>query len=180
MCRRLGVSRKTGYKWCRRFAADGEAGLRDQPRRTRRRGHQTSARMEQWVLTLRRKHPTWSPRKLQRRLHDLGRKALPALSTFARILRRTGCIDPLASRQHRPMQRFSRAVPHELWPVNFKGHFALSGGGRCHPSAVLDDCSRYSLGLQARADEQTATVQQRLARIIGVYGLREGKRAATR
>jgi transposase InsO family protein len=174
LCRRFGVSRKTGYKWRARFAAAGEAGLREKPRRPQRRGNQTAARMEQCVLALRRQHPTWGPRKLQRRLHDLGRTALPALSTFARILRRTGCIDPLASRQHHPVQRFSRAAPNELWQMDFKGHFALTRGGRCHPFTVLDDCSRYALGLQACADEQTATVQQRLEWIFGLYGLPEG------
>jgi transposase-like protein len=32
VCRRYGISRKTFYKWKKRYAAQGEAGLRDQHR----------------------------------------------------------------------------------------------------------------------------------------------------
>jgi hypothetical protein len=48
--------------------------------------------MEKAVVSLRKLHPTWGPHKLHRRLLDLGRQSLPAVSTFARILRREGCI----------------------------------------------------------------------------------------
>ena len=29
LCRRFGISRSTGYKWLRRYRAEGKAGLRD-------------------------------------------------------------------------------------------------------------------------------------------------------
>jgi integrase-like protein len=56
--------------------------------------------------------------------------------------------------------------------MDFKGHFATSRE-RCHPLTVLDDHSRYSLGLEACADERGATVQQRLTGIFRRYGLPE-------
>jgi transposase InsO family protein len=174
LCRRFGISRKTGYKWRARFVARGAAGLQDQPRAARRRDNQTPRRTEQAVLALRSKHPTWGPRKLRRRLQDLGRKRLPAVSTCARILHRNDRIDPAATSQHQPFRRFNRATPNELWQMDFKGHFPLTAGGRCHPLTVIDDCSRYALGLQACADERTATVQPRLARLFTLYGLPEG------
>ena len=52
-----------------------------------------------------------------------------------------------------PYRRFERAAPNELWQMDFKGHFA-AGRGRCHPLTVLDDHSRYSLGLEACGNEQ--------------------------
>lgn len=175
LCRRFGVSRKTGYKWRQRFGAHGVGALVDQPRAPGRVVHQTPARTEARVLALRRKHPTWGPRKLHRRLLDLGHAVatLPAVSTFGRILHRAGCITPAASAQHHPGQRFSRPEPNQLWQMDFKGHFALQRQGRCHPLTVLDDCSRFSVGLQACADEQTLTVQSRLQRIFTIYGLPE-------
>ena len=57
--------------------------------------------------------------------------------------------------------------------MDFKGHIALAGGGRCHPLTVLDDHSRYSLGLEACADEQASTVQARLQTTFRRYGLPE-------
>jgi transposase InsO family protein len=175
LCRRFGISRKTGYKWRQRFAAAGSSALVDRARTRSRVVHQTAASTEAKVLALRRKHPTWGPRKLHRRLLDLGHpaSALPAVSTFGRILQRAGCIDPHSCAQHQPGQRFSRPEPNQLWQMDFKGHFALQRSGRCHPLTVLDDCSRFSVGLQACADEQTPTVQSRLQRIFAVYGLPE-------
>jgi transposase InsO family protein len=110
---------------------------------------------------------------LHRRLLDLGRQSLPAVSTFARILRREGCIAVADQLARKPCQHFSRAEPNELWQMDFKGHFPLQREGRCHPLTVLDDCSRYLLGLQACADEQSLTVQARLERIFSDHGLPE-------
>jgi len=33
--------------------------------------------------------------------------------------------------------------------MDFKGHFTMSRGGRCHLLTMLDDHSRYSIGLWA-------------------------------
>jgi hypothetical protein len=57
-----------------------------------------------------------------------------------------------------------------MWQMDFKGHFATEEG-RCHPLTVLDDHSRYCVGLQACADEQGTTVQNRLTSIFRRYGL---------
>ncbi len=54
--------------------------------------------------------------------------------------------------------------------MDFKGHFATETA-RCHALTVLDDHSRFALGVQACADERAQTVQQRLSSIFRVYGL---------
>ena len=52
------------------------------------------------------------------------------------------------------------------------GGFGLTQG-RCHPLTVLDDHSRFALGLQACADELGKTVRERLTAIFRRYGLPE-------
>jgi transposase len=42
LCQRFGVSRKTGYKWLRRFKDEGLDGLADQPRAPKRCPHKTT------------------------------------------------------------------------------------------------------------------------------------------
>ena len=32
-----------------------------------------------------------------------------------------------------------------MWQVDFKGHFKLSSGERCHPLNAVDDCSRCAV-----------------------------------
>jgi AhpD family alkylhydroperoxidase len=46
--------------------------------------------------------------------------------------------------------------------MDFKGHFPMTRGGRCHALTVLDDHSRYSIGLRACDNERTETVQREL------------------
>jgi len=140
----------------------GTVALADRSRRPQRSPRRTPAPVQRAVLGLRSQHPAWGPRKLRRRLADLGRTDLPAPSTVAAILRREGCIGHDAAAGHRPCQRFERATPNELWQMDFKGHFALGRGGRCHPLTVLDDHSRFLVGLQACTDERGDTVRARL------------------
>ncbi len=55
--------------------------------------------------------------------------------------------------------------------MDFKGHFALADGSVCHPLTVLDDHSRFLLGLRACADERRETVQPQLTTLFRTYGL---------
>ena len=173
LCRCYGISRKTGYKWLGRYQTGGTVALADRSRRPQRSPRRTPAPVQRAVLGLRSQHPAWGPRKLRRRLADLGRTDLPAPSTVAAILRREGCIGHDAAAGHRPCQRFERATPNELWQMDFKGHFALGRGGRCHPLTVLDDHSRFLVGLQACTDERGDTVRARLITLFRRYGLPE-------
>src|SRR5437588_670542 len=83
---------------------------------------------------------------------------------------RYGRIDPVEAAQHQPWQRFEREAPNELWQMDFKGHFPLLVG-RCHPFTVLDDHSRFCLGLEACANERGETVRGQLVAIFRRYGL---------
>jgi transposase InsO family protein len=133
---------------------------------------QTPASTQQLVLKLRAVHPVWGGRKLRRRLQDLGHRPLPSASTITEILRRHGQIDSAEADKHRAWQRFEHDAPNRLWQMDFKGHFALEQG-RCHPLTVLDDHSRFSLGLEACGDEREATVKQRLTALFRRYGMPE-------
>jgi transposase InsO family protein len=58
--------------------------------------------------------------------------------------------------------------------MDFKGYFALQAGGYCHPLTVLDDHSRFLVGLKACPDETHTTVQSQLTAVFEQYGLPEG------
>ena len=172
LCRRFGISPTTGYKWLERFRADGEAGLADLPRRPHHSPGRTRPEIEEMVLKVRDAHPAWGGRKLRAWLSARGNAPLPSPSTITAILGRHGRIDPAEGAKHRAWQRFERPEPNQLWQMDFKGHFALMES-RCHPLTVLDDHSRFSLGLEACSDETTETVRQRLTDIFRCYGLPE-------
>ena len=177
LCRRFGVSRKCGYKWLGRFAAGGAGALADRSRRPRRSPRRSSEAVELAVAAARQEHPAWGPRKLRRLLSDqvageAGASAarLPSPSTIGRILLRGGLIDPAESGKHRAFVRFEKEHPNELWQMDFKGHVPMSSGGRCHPLTVLDDHSRFAVGVVACGDERTGTVRSSLVKLFERYG----------
>lgn len=169
LCRRFGISRKTGYKWLSRFEA-GES-CQDRSRRPQRFREPTSAAMEGLVLELRDRHPAWGGRKLRRRLLDLGQSAVPSASTITSILHRHGRIAPEESQKRGPWKRFERAAPNELWQMDFKGDFPTADGRRCYPLTITDDHSRYALEVRACLNQQWTTVQDALRGVFRRYGL---------
>lgn len=169
LCRRFGIHPDTGYKWLERWTYDG--GLADRSRRPHASPGRTEAAIEQRILSLRDAHPAWGARKLARCLEHEGIEA-PACSTVHAVLRRHGRIEPAVGGKSAHL-RFEKPAPNLLWQMDFKGHFGLVDGSRCHPLTVVDDHSRYDLCLHACANEQGATVQNRLQHTFCRYGLPE-------
>lgn len=169
-CRRFGISRPTGYLWWERYQAAGDAGLAEQSRRPHRSPARTAPEMECRVLAVRDQHPTWGGRKIRARLGGPDEPGVPSASTITEILRRHDRLDPDRTYAHGPWQRFAHPQPNDLWQLDFKGHFPLAHG-RCHPLTVLDDSSRYVLGLFACANEQERTVRAHLTHLFQRYGL---------
>ena len=171
LCQRIGVSRKTGYKWLRRYLEGGDQGLHDLSKRPQHSPNRTSQEVEQRVVDLRREYPNKGSHVLARMLRDRGYERVPSKSTITAILRRHGLIEPSESAKHERYKRFEHAEPNDLWQMDFKGHIPMSRGGRCHPLTVLDDHSRFSLGVRACRDERGQTVQNHLTSIFVHYGM---------
>src|SRR5688500_4550442 len=167
LCARYGISRKTGYKWLER-AASGDRDLADRSRRPHASPVQTPPAMEARILELRAAHPRWGGRKLHHRLVATGVADVPAPSTITAILRRHGLLTP--EPVTRAFRRFEHPAPNELWQMDFMGHRPLDRG-RVHPWTLLDDHSRFALGLAACANEQHPTVKAHLTAAFRRYGL---------
>lgn len=180
LCARFAVSRKTGYKWLRRFEETGLEGLADQSRAPKRSPHQTDAEVEDLLLACRKQHPRWGPRKL---LAYLARRhpqlALPASSTAGAILKRHGLIKP---RRRRRTTRHPGAVPllttapNQIWTADYKGEFKTLDGIYCYPLTVADAHSRYVLGCQALLSTKQQTAFGQFERLFKHYGLPEAIR----
>jgi transposase InsO family protein len=169
LCRRFGISSRTAYKWLKRHAQEGETGLKDRSKRPNHQPTQTSPEMEAKVVSL-RDETGWGGRKIARVLRDQGWKEVPHANTVTDILRRAGKLQPAEQALHQPFHRFERSQPNELWQMDFKGHFATLSG-RCHPLTILDDHSRFCLGLKACSNETAETVKKHLMLIFRLYGL---------
>jgi transposase InsO family protein len=157
LCKDFGISRTAGYKWLARFKASGsifEAAM-ELSRRPHHSPTKTSRAQEQRVVKLRNQEG-WGARKVQEYLHKDGLD-LPS-ATIHRIIKREGLLVPKEC--HRPaVNRFEREAPNELWQIDFKGPFKTSWG-RCHPLSILDDHSRYAVGLRALPYERAEEVRR--------------------
>lgn len=173
LCRQFGISRKTAYKWLGRFRGLGEGGLVDRSRRPLTHRAPTPAEMEARVLAVRDEHPAWGGRKIRARLMALGETRPPAASTITEILRRHGRIAPAESARRKPYGSFERSRPNELWQIDFKGEFKMSNGRYCYPLTLLDDHSRFAIGLFACGNQRRVTVRDHLTALFRRYGLPE-------
>jgi transposase InsO family protein len=171
LCRTYRISRKTAYKWLNRERLFGVPGLEDQSRRPKQSPKQTEPSLVAQVLAVRHEHPAWGGRKIRKVLQNQGSDQVPAASTITEILRRNQQIDTVEALKHKPIQRFERQQPNELWQMDFKGYFALQAGGYCHPLTVIDDYSRFLVGLKACPNETYETVQSQLIAIFQQFGL---------
>jgi transposase InsO family protein len=170
LCRRLGISRKTGYKWINRYRDLGQSGLFDKSRRPKESPGATALEIKEAIFEIREMHPSWGGRKIRAVLTNLGLDHAPACSTISNILKRNGYIDPQESIKHKPWRRFEAPDANDLWQMDFKGHFPISSE-RCHPFTVLDDHSRYSICLRACANQERTTVKDALTDSFRIYGL---------
>ena len=64
LCRRHGISRKTGYKWIHRYEEAGPAGLADRSCRPKTASELTAPHVVEALLETRKRHPTWGAKKL--------------------------------------------------------------------------------------------------------------------
>jgi transposase InsO family protein len=173
LCREFNITPRTGYKWIKRYQEQGDVGLYDRSRRPKHSPHKSSSVVEEAILKVRRAHPAWGGRKIKWKLAQDGIKSPPAASTITAILSRNDMLDPEESTKHSPKQRFEMEYPNQLWQMDFKGYFEMVNGLLCHPLTVIDDHSRFLVGLKACPYQHSRAVQGQLRDIFGCYGLPE-------
>ena len=169
LCREFQISRPTGYLWLGRYRAGGEslAAVKEQSRRPRTSPKRTVTSIEQQVIRI-REQEGWGAKAIQ---HVLGRDQgiFVGRMTVHRILERHGLIRE--ENRHEPaVKRFQREKPNELWQMDFKGQFPM-GEGQCYPLSVLDDHSRYLIGLQALDGPKAEGVHETLVDCFISHGV---------
>ena len=175
VCRRFGISRKTGYKILERWKAQRDAGLLDRDRTPLRVPHRTPTEVVELVLEVRREHPTWGARKLRAVLEPLHPGVrLPCASTIDLILRRHQLVVP--RRRRRLVSPYTSALrqpvaPNDLWCADYKGQFRLGCGSYCYPLTISDQVSRFLLACEALDGTEGGATREVFEQIFAEYGL---------
>lgn len=177
LCERHHVSRKTGYKWLWRYAQEGKEGLENQSRRPHSCPHGTDAEAVAALVDARKKHPSWGARTLlewvaNQKLVDPAR--LPAPSTAAAILAREGLVVRRRRHRSRPPTVCARTLataPNDVWTADFKGQFRTRDSIHCYPLTVVDDYSRFVLGIDGKRSVAQVGVFESMDRLFREFGL---------
>ena len=175
LCHRYGVSRKTGYKWLRRFEDDGFDGLRDRSRRPHSCPHRTPDECVEAIIEKKKRHPSWGAKKIVPRLKKRHpHLTWPAISTGSAILERHGLVKPKRrstkrghpGRPDTPMDR-----PNAIWTIDYKGQFKTKNGLYCYPLTVADGHSRFLLGCQGYLSPLQVNTKKTMTAIFREFGL---------
>ncbi len=176
LCRRFGMSRKSGYKWIARFEREGPRGLRDRACRPHGSPRRISSGWLKRIRGLRRRHRSWGSRKLAARLRkEYPGEAVPCARTIGKWLRRM----KLSRRQRRRYPRGPQLKAgglsvarrsNQVWTVDFKGWFRTANGQRVEPLTVRDLFSRYLLKVCLLKDQRWEPVRRIFLRLFRENG----------
>ena len=178
LCERYGISRKTGYKWQKRFNEQGIDGIRELSRAPKHCPHRTPEEVVKRVLEERQRHPKWGPKKLAQALKRCGDPfQVPAPSTIGGILQRHGLVRRRRRRRGAvgrwPGTLTEPQRANHVWGVDFKGWFRTGNGQRCDPLTASDLYSRFVLGCRALSGQTTQIVRPVFEKIFTEYGVPE-------
>lgn len=176
LCKRFGITRRTGYKWLNRYEKYGLDGLLEQSRRPKHSNNKTPEEIEEYVAEIRR-NDHWGSKKIykivcnERTSGKYPFNHIPSKNTITSILRRKGLINEENSEKAKHWIRYEHENPNDLWQMDFKGYFIMEDKNQCHPLTILDDHSRFNIGLFACGNETTSTVKEKLILVFRKYGL---------
>ena len=175
LCRRFGISRKTGYKRINRFKECGYDGLGDRSSAPRSHPNATSLEVTRQLIEAKRTRPTWGPKKLVAHLRaEAPDVPWPAPSTAGEILDRAGLVKRRRRRRRSSpwSEPFTEAAgANDVWCIDFKGWFRTLDGERVDPLTVQDAASRYLLACAGLDQPRAPQVRRVIDRTFREYGL---------
>jgi len=163
-----GCSRATLFRWRDRFDAGGLVGLLDKPRAG---DHADMAPELERAILLVRMLSYWNSRRIAA---EFGRRGIVVShGQVDRLLARAGTNRTSVPRV--PGPRSERTSANDLWHIDLKGPFFLptpTGGRRsCHFVALVDDFSRFLLGIRAVPSREAMPILEALAEADELCGV---------
>jgi transposase InsO family protein len=179
LCRELGISRKTFYKWRARFDAEDPSSLLDQSRRPRSNPNLTPADVENAIVEWRKylQGGGWDHGPTTIQFH-MGREAcwngrVPSPATIHRVLVRRGFVVPAP--QKRPKvswRRFEAALPNECWQIDAMDWVVATGSVKIFN--LIDDHSRVHVGCRAVSHATSDEAWAAFTQAASVWGMPSG------
>ena len=164
---RLGVARRTFYRWYDRYLEGGPEALADKPSAPSRVWNRLPAEVQDQIIELALERSELSPRELAVTFTDTKRYFVSEATVY-RLLKAHDLITSPAYVVIKAADRFHTQTtrPNEMWQTDFT-YFKIIGWGWVYLSTVLDDYSRYIIAWKLcstmRAEDVTDTLDLALA-----------------
>ena len=165
-----GRSRASIYRWQQAFEMGGIAALVEESRRPRR----TRATVPDWVdqvIIAIRLQTYWNSKRISA---EMRRREIYVVSAkhIDQLFHQHGC--NRGSVPPQPGPRYERSRPNELWHIDIKGPFFINLDGSGYLKTwivgVVDDHSRFMLGLRIHTDTKLAPILEWLDDCFDLWG----------
>ena len=159
---KLGIPRRTFYRWYDRFLEGGPESLEDRPCAPGRVWNRISEDVREQIVEMALDATELSPRELAVRFTD-EKRYFVSEATVYRLLKAHDLITSPAYTVIKAADQFHTKTtrPNEMWQTDFT-YFKIIGWGWMYLSTVLDDYSRYiiawKLCTNMRAEDVTDTL----------------------
>ena len=163
---RLGVARRTFYRWYDRYLEGGPEALADRPSAPSRVWNRIPSHIHDQIIEMALEYCELSPRELAVRFTDEKRYFVSEASVY-RLLKAHDLITSPAYTVIKAADRFHTQTTrvNEMWQTDFT-YFKIIGWGWVYLSTVLDDYSRYIIAWKLcstmRAEDVTDTLDMAL------------------
>ena len=178
LCDYYGISRKSGYKWLKRYRQGGFESLHNRSRKPHSHPQEISHQVKESILAIKKRFPKWGAPKIRVRLKRVRPSwdSYPAVSTIGLFLHKQGLTHSRKRRRKATPTELpltSGRYNNQVWCVDFKGHFRTGNGNRCNPLTVTDHSTRYLLCCRHLDRMSYELVKIRLERVFREYGIPE-------
>jgi transposase InsO family protein len=172
LCRELGVSRQTFYKYRRRWMAEGPAGLVERSRRPRTSPGAVAGAVEDEIVRLRKELPVDNgAQTIAYHLARQGRGPVPSVATIHRVLVRRGMVAAQPRKRPRSSwRRFCWPRPNDAWQIDATC-WALADGREVWIMDVLDDHSRVLVAARVAEGPTAKAAWEALAHAVADWGI---------
>lgn len=169
LCAQLGISRQTFYKYRRRWADEGPAGLVERSRRPLHSPARTSLEVEDAIVRMRKELVV--DNGAQAIAWHLARDGVTvSAATVHRILVRRGMVTPQPDKRPKSSwKRFEWPRPNDAWQIDAT-KWALSDNRETWIMDVLDDHSRVLIAARVCAGPTSEAAWDALSRGIVEWG----------
>jgi transposase InsO family protein len=170
LSKEAGVNKDVVYRWVKAYQERGEAGLRNQVRWSKSR-RKLPGPVREKIIEIKKREPFFG---VQRISHLLKRVFFLSASpeTVRRTLQEESLIVPSRKKHPANITRprfFERSTPNQLWQGDI---FTFRLGGRyAYLVGMVDDYSRYMVGLELYRSQTADQVIEVYRRAVGEYGV---------